>query len=435
MAESGSLSKSDFLQVAEKIGEIRLRFAMAQRDGKNSLIFLDGEFGDVLDQREDRTWAYDSLSLFERTVSGSSFKQFIEDGSIPLNGQSVPLPEIRDSISWTRYPSHFDRSLDRLAWPTTEYALSDSRQVPPRSGLLIGRDAPSFQSYDAAVAAFLELDLLPGHQFNRNDVFLRCQNGLGRITKVVWSTTTIDVTLEGCALMDSVIELASPMPGETRKLSDATSQMCSFNVPATGLPSCSWLVLRRDGDWLDYKYLNWPHAPMPDVGVEIVVEGQDKILSLISQGEGPSIEFKEGVPAEPNNERYGVCKTIAAFANGLGGTILLGVADDGSIKGVPDPLKTRNSIDAITNWIKNIVSPLPDFDVQAEEVLYSDELGLIVRSNVIVISVGPGSLPPYGIKPGKPEYFVRRGATTFPAAPEQLRNIVQKSLPAQSGLF
>lgn len=210
MAESGSLSKSDFSQVTEEIGNIRLRFAMAHQDGENSLILLDGVCGDELDQREERTWVYEGLSLFERTVSGSSFKQFIEDGAILLGEQSVPLLGIRDNISWTRYPSHTDRGLDRLPWPTTEYALSGWRQDQLRPGLLIGRDAPSFQSYHTAIAAFLGVDLLPGGQFTRSDISLRYQDTSGRITKVVWSTTTIDVTLEGYTLADSVIELASP---------------------------------------------------------------------------------------------------------------------------------------------------------------------------------------------------------------------------------
>lgn len=186
---------------------------------------------------------------------------------------------------------------------------------------------------------------------------------------------------------------------------------------------------------MDYKFLNRPYAPEPDPGVEIVVEEQDKIQSLISQGEGPTIEFKENVPDQPGKERFGVCKTVAAFANGLGGTILLGVTNDGSIKGVSDHLITRDSIGAITNWIKDIVSPLPDFDVQTAEVSHSDEPAQMSSKNIIVISVNPGSLPPYGIKPDKPEYFVRRGATTFPATPEQLRSIVQKSLPTQTGFL
>ncbi|MDG7001015.1 MAG: ATP-binding protein [Nitrososphaerota archaeon] len=432
MTQSGSLSKSEFLQVAEEIGSIRLRFATAMQDGTESLLFLDGICGEPIDQPNEQTWTYDSLSLFDRTVSGESFKQFIENEAVSFAERSVSLPDTPDTIHWARVPSQIELGLERLPWPTVEYTFSSGSQFQPSPGLLIGKDVPSFQDYHAAIAAFLGLDLPIGNLFSRSKISLRCQDTSGRITKVVWSTTTVDVTLEGSALVNSEIELASPVPGEVHQLSAATPQMHSFNVPDTGLKPGSWLVLRRDGEWLDYKFLNWPYSREADSGVEKLVEQQDKIHSLIAQGEGPSIEFKENVPDRAGKERDGVCKAIAAFANGAGGTVLLGVRDDGSIKGVPKETTERESIDAITSWIKCIVDPLPDFNVQTAQVSNADEPGKMDSKNIIFISVCRGSSPPYGIKPDKPEYYVRRGATTFPATPEQVRNIVKKSLPAQT---
>jgi predicted HTH transcriptional regulator len=46
-----------------------------------------------------------------------------------------------------------------------------------------------------------------------------------------------------------------------------------------------------------------------------------QIQATIAQGEGPTIEFKEDTP--DNKEQ--MLKTMAAFANGEGGIILLGV--------------------------------------------------------------------------------------------------------------
>ncbi len=438
MAERGNVSKSDLLQKVEDSGDVRLRFGVAHQDGKNSLILLDGEFGAELDRQDERTWTYEDLSFFDRLLHGSELRQFIEDGAIALGEQTVYFPAIGDTANWTRHPSLSDWGLGKFSWPTVEYNLSVTSHAQPGSGLLIGRDSPSFQSYHAAIAAFLGIDLMPGRQFNRSDISLRRHDRSGRITNVVWSPTTIDVVVEGDALANSVIELASPIPGEEHSLSEHPFQTFRFDIPDTGLPSGSWLVLRRDGEWLDYKFLNWPYALGPDSGVEKIVEEQDEIQSLISQGEGSTIEFKEDVPSQPGKERYGVCKTVAAFANGLGGTILLGVKDDGNIKGVPDEQQTRDAVDAITNWIKDIVGPLPDFDVRTVEIIHSDGSGETLSSKVISIEVGHGSSSPYCIRttrPAKREYYVRRGATTFAAAPDQLRNIVMASRPAQTGLI
>lgn len=52
--------------------------------------------------------------------------------------------------------------------------------------------------------------------------------------------------------------------------------------------------------------------------------------ALISGGEGPGVEFKvELPPARASAKQLHFLNTVAAFANGEGGAILFGVADDG----------------------------------------------------------------------------------------------------------
>ncbi|MCX2483606.1 helix-turn-helix domain-containing protein [Pedobacter sp. MR2016-24] len=53
------------------------------------------------------------------------------------------------------------------------------------------------------------------------------------------------------------------------------------------------------------------------------------IRKLILQGEGTTLDFKKTIS---NNEK--IAKSLVAFANNRGGRLLIGVADDGSIKGV-----------------------------------------------------------------------------------------------------
>ena len=88
-----------------------------------------------------------------------------------------------------------------------------------------------------------------------------------------------------------------------------------------------------------------------------------------------------------------------------------------------------------TALITGIVSPVSYVDLRVVGVDDEGDMGQITNVNIIVIRVDFGSAPPYGIKPGKPEYYVRYGATTFPAGPEQIRSIVLVGLPAQIGLI
>ena len=50
------------------------------------------------------------------------------------------------------------------------------------------------------------------------------------------------------------------------------------------------------------------------------------LLLLIKEGEGLTVEFKEKYTSK-------IVQDIVAFANSRGGRILLGVSDDGKIKG------------------------------------------------------------------------------------------------------
>jgi very-short-patch-repair endonuclease len=73
-----------------------------------------------------------------------------------------------------------------------------------------------------------------------------------------------------------------------------------------------------------------------------VFAGPEELEALISTGEGERLEFKEtlrwDVVQNQINKKLEdvVVKTIAAFANGVGGTLLIGVRDDGTTAGL-DP--------------------------------------------------------------------------------------------------
>ncbi len=75
------------------------------------------------------------------------------------------------------------------------------------------------------------------------------------------------------------------------------------------------------------------------------------ILTLIAQGEGPKLEFKETLEhdvrtGQKNQEVIkSTLKTIAAFLNTDGGTLLIGVTDGGEIKGLERDFKLCNKHD------------------------------------------------------------------------------------------
>ncbi|MBU2564992.1 MAG: putative DNA binding domain-containing protein [Candidatus Thermoplasmatota archaeon] len=88
---------------------------------------------------------------------------------------------------------------------------------------------------------------------------------------------------------------------------------------------------------------------------------KEELNFLISQGESYNLEFKESLSGSLD-------KDICAFANANGGKVLLGVSDDGKIKGIK-----------ITNRLKSQISHI------ARNLLF----GLLQRMN-LVEKVGTG---------------------------------------------
>lgn len=93
------------------------------------------------------------------------------------------------------------------------------------------------------------------------------------------------------------------------------------------------------------------------------------IKSLILQGEGVMLDFKKTIT---NTQK--IAKSLVAFANNKGGKLLIGVADDGTIKGVKSEEEEKYMIlTAAHQFCKPAIEPF------FEEIYVDDKLVLIVN--------------------------------------------------------
>ena len=69
------------------------------------------------------------------------------------------------------------------------------------------------------------------------------------------------------------------------------------------------------------------------------------------------------------------CKSVSAFANTFGGSLVFGVANDGSLVGLED---AEGDSETISEEIKKRISPIPEFKLRFEKI---DDL----MTNVIFI--------------------------------------------------
>lgn len=132
-----------------------------------------------------------------------------------------------------------------------------------------------------------------------------------------------------------------------------------------------------------------------------------ELQTLIQQGENAAVGFK-AMPVRPET----VAREMVAFANGSGGVILLGVADDGSCSGIDDIGNTEE-------WIMNIARTLvtPAIAVNCE-IIELDE------KQVCAIAIPKGKDKPY--QTGD-KYLIRVGSTNRMATQSELMRLFQMS--------
>lgn len=96
---------------------------------------------------------------------------------------------------------------------------------------------------------------------------------------------------------------------------------------------------------------------------------RNQLNDLIAQGEGARLEFKRSISAA-----HRIARTLVAFANTSGGTLLIGVADDGTIAGVASENREMHRIEEATDRLAE-----PALSVTYETLSPDGRKVLIVR--------------------------------------------------------
>jgi hypothetical protein len=374
-----------------------------------------------------QTWRYEQLAFVACVLPAPSLAALFsgDGGSVALDGMTASVPAAHDQLQWSRQPSFGRYGQPAMPVPTCDFPLSPidsnapARQLP--HDMLVGVGCPSFAGPDQAWRAFFEDDFsLTGTSGTRQEL------GLIRIAAIdAWlgrvhiSATTLSVDIHGEQVKACRLELFGKTGRSERVLH--TSGLTTIPLDE-GLPEDAWLWLKRGNQWLDYRAFS-PQWTPPDVlarsqvEFEAPVEPLSAVEALLAAGEGPYVEYKSSLPDQSPGAKRKVFKTVAAFAMGQGGTMVFGVdPDETTVLGLGDE-DPRELRDRLGHLIRAVVMPTPDFTVNDY---------LVDGQMILVLTVQPGASPPYGIAvdPGtrnKPEYYVRRGASTYPALPSDLR--------------
>ncbi len=113
-------------------------------------------------------------------------------------------------------------------------------------------------------------------------------------------------------------------------------------------------------------------------------------------------------------------KEVLAFANTNGGTIFIGVANNGEVIGLE---KIDETMLSITNTIRDSIKPDIMMFVRLGDIFVGDK-------QIIKVTISEGSRKPYyladkGLKPSG--VYVRQGTSTAPASEDAIRNMIKFS--------
>ena len=125
----------------------------------------------------------------------------------------------------------------------------------------------------------------------------------------------------------------------------------------------------------------------------------DELIPLLQAGEGYHTEFKQ-------NLEKSFVEEACAFANSGGGRILLGVADNGVIKGID----TSNAMRSRVQDMLGQIEPRLSCDIEA-------------IGNLLIVKIPEGTDKPYGCSRG---FFMRMGANSQKLTRNQIIEFFQK---------
>ena len=152
-----------------------------------------------------------------------------------------------------------------------------------------------------------------------------------------------------------------------------------------------------------------------------VSSAESEIQDLITGGETETVEFKSALRANlhtgENDKRIenAVLKTIAGFLNTKGGTLLIGVADDGSSVGIQTD--GFSSEDRMNLHLVNLVKSRMMAQTMTMVHIYFEDFQ---ENRIMKVVCDPSHTPVYLKENNEERFYVRMGASTDHLPPSQI---------------
>lgn len=142
------------------------------------------------------------------------------------------------------------------------------------------------------------------------------------------------------------------------------------------------------------------------------------INDFIARGEGPQLEFKSSIRWDHRTHEVNkdlervIVKTLAGFMNHQGGTLVVGVTDEGSVVGVEPDIESLTKKPTQDGLALHITEILSKYLGPSVAPMVDMSFASIDAKTVVVLRAERALSPVFLDNEGAPEFYVRSGSST-----------------------
>jgi hypothetical protein len=345
---------------------------------------------------------YEKLMLIQTTLSledaSTLASELAQEKRLELSDVAIQLKGNFNRVAVGRYvPSRQSLAQIRPEWPSVLFEFrpdGDSVGNPPHDPQ-VKLNLPFYPSGNEAITEFCQLE---GAGYPQTQILFILPDFRARIRAMKLMERRVGVSVE--AREESLKNLRAKfyVEGDGRRfrsddlaLDDGSAE---FRYDGDLRLVMVHILSAAHGDDIDSRSFS-PYGDQARWSEGVLVETSElRVKELVRAGEGSRVEFKASLP----EDEHRFLDSVIAFANTNGGTVLLGVDDNGEVSGIKE--KTEKTGMTIMNWISEKCDPPPQVSLAEVE---------LDGKRVIILDVPQGANKPYqDIDKG---FFVRRGAS------------------------
>jgi len=346
---------------------------------------------------EHQTYNYPYCTLAIRTITIDDLVEALEDlvtkGRLEIEG--VTKLDATGSFSGLNYYEYVASrdEIFKLDWPANVFQFDPRNKGGLPREPFAASDAPLYPGPWEVVRLWTGLDMSRYSNFQGCILFI-LPNFSARIEQLRLAAEGLDlkVGVREIDRKDVVGKLFCEKFGEQVVQKNIEFDSDSITVPIGFIPDYwqVYLLSKGDGTIVDFRKV---HASWPSLPSGVVVDlGPADIHEILSRGENDQIEFK----AEVSSKQDEFLETIVAFANTRGGTVFVGVNDNGKAVGIYD----QKFDELVHNLVRGRCEPFPDISIERKE---------FDGKTIYLVRVDEGEEKPYNLRDRG--FFVRAGST------------------------